>query len=259
MSRPKNYLVIKNYELTDSFFTACDPETMAKIPGKYAQLQNLCVLSAQKNLVDLDAIIIDRKTVEHDQYMFKDHMQIIDDRYHSENCNILYCDLDVMFVAPTHVFGKFHHFCMLEHQCGIRYYPAGGVPEELWDIQREEMKTWDETLGPRLGADLGSPYVWDREQEIYKKMINRVLDTVGVSNLGEPRRSLEDFWQLIHCVYNPWKEDKQSTMVHYNGTGQQFDAVELGHKMWAMAQGNRRSEIRDMLNQHPYVEFIPVP
>ena len=85
----KNYLVVKNYELTDAFFLDNNPESLVWAKERYAIMQNLCIQSAQTFLVGLDAIIIDRATFPHDQYMFNHHMQTIHDRYHTEACNIL--------------------------------------------------------------------------------------------------------------------------------------------------------------------------
>ena len=70
------------------------------------QMEETLVESAHLFVKDLDEIIVDRETVKHDQIMFKHHMRLLDDRFHAESCNILYCDLDVVFTRPFHIFGQ---------------------------------------------------------------------------------------------------------------------------------------------------------
>jgi len=245
----KNYLVLKNYNITDQFFVF---NQMDKVRERYVQMQNIMMESAQLFLKDLDAIIIDRDTVPHDQYMFKHHMQLIDDRYHSEPCNILYCDLDVLFVRPVEIFGKFDQFSMLSHQCGIRYYPHGGVPEEVWEIQRSGMQNWDETLGPENGFHNDDLYKWDREQDIYASMMGHVMDASD-----EALEQAEEFSRYIHTVYNDFPEHDIAAMVHYNGTGQLFDPVDLGHRLLNLAKMGNYQAIRRTLNRELYRVWTP--
>ena len=254
----KNYLVLKNYELTDAFFLDNTPESLVDARERYASMQNLTILSAQKFLVGFDAIIVDRATFPHDQYMFKHHMQTLHDRYHSEACNILYVDLDVIFTGPTDIFGKFHNFSMLQHNCGIRYYPAGGVPQHLWDIQRQGMEQWDETIGPHdvwyHTTEDGSGYQWDREQDIYAEMFQEYIHHDG--DIG---KSHKKFQGMIHSLYNEYPADRHPTMIHYNGTGHQNNPVETAERLWSYAKIGDTDSIRSMMNADRYRNWYHQP
>lgn len=250
----KNYLVLKHYTLTDAFFLWTDPESLAETTARYDDMKRILIESANLFLEDLDEIIVTQKTVKHDQYMFKDHMQVIDDLYHDHPCNIMYCDLDTVFIKPTKIFGEYDHFCMLEHQCGIRYYPHGGVPEHLWEIQRSSLANWDETAGPEFGCDPDSPYLWHREQDIFVDMINAVTAEVGIDHHN--RNSIVKFWDLIHCVYNEWGNQKTTTddisIIHYNGTGMQFDPVALADNLLQLAKQEEISKIAELMGNEIY-------
>jgi len=254
----KNYLILKHYTLTDAFFLWTDPESLAQATSKYDSMKRILIDSAELFLQDLDEIIVTQKTVKHDQYMFKDHMQVIDDLYHDHPCNIMYCDLDTVFIKPTKVFGEYDHFCMLEHQCGIRYYPHGGVPESLWEIQRNGLAQWDETAGPEHGYLPDSPYLWHREQNIFVDMINAVIAEIGIDRGGE--NSMVKFWNLIHCVYNKWGQNKLDpnaiSIVHYNGTGTQFDPVEIAQTLFSLAKQGDTDRIAALMNTRLYSHRI---
>ena len=251
----KNYLVLKNYQLTDAFFVYTD---MLEVKKRYARMQEMLVESAHKYLKDLDEVIIDTNIVPHEQYMFKDHMRILDMRHHREPCNILYCDLDVMFIRPVEIFGKYDHFCMLEHQCGIRYYPYQGITTHIWNIQRTEMRQWNERIGPDAGLT-GSEYQWDREQDIYVKMMSQVEQDQPELLVLNENSSLFRFRQLIHCVYSEFDFNARPALVHYNGTGQSFDALELGEKMLKLAQSDQYEKIGNLLNCQPYRDWVHPP
>jgi hypothetical protein len=94
----KNYLILKNYYISDSFFLFQKGNRLEEKREEYNRMEEILKESAQRYLKNLDEIIVDRFTVSNDQEMFKHHMFKIMERYNSEPCNILYCDLDVVFI-----------------------------------------------------------------------------------------------------------------------------------------------------------------
>jgi hypothetical protein len=241
----KNYIVLKNYNLTDRFFIY---DNMEEVNNRYKQMEETLVESAHLFVRDLDEIIIDRETVKHDQIMFKHHMQLLDDRFHSEKCNILYCDLDVVFTQPFEIFNRYSEFSMLENQCGIRYYPHT-MSEHLWDIQRTHMQDWDETIGPDQPFWPEGPYNWQREQEIYCELTKNILGRM----VGEPREQrLRAFFDNIHCVYNEYPSDRHPSIIHYNGSTHNFDPVQTAKNLLDLAKDGKLDVIREMMNGMPY-------
>jgi|TARA_B110000238_G_C15997453_1_gene382936 hypothetical protein len=254
MDNVKNYIVLKNYNLTDRFFIF---DNMEETHNRYKQMEETLVESAHLFVKDLDEIIIDRETVKHDQIMFKHHMQLLDDRFHSEKCNILYCDLDIVFTQPFQIFNKYSEFSMLEHQCGIRYYPHT-MSEHLWDIQRTLMKDWDETIGPEQGLHFSpsGPYNWSREQEIYSEFTKDILDPMG---RNDRRRQLREFKNNIHCVYNEYPSAHHPSMIHYNGTAPQFDPVQLAKDLLDLAKDSKLDAIRELMSSDLYCNMSHNP
>lgn len=249
MDNIKNYIVLKNYNLTDRFFIF---DNMEETHNKYMQMEETLVESAQLFVKDLDEIIVDRKTVKHDQIMFKDHMQLLDDRFHAEPCNILYCDLDVVFTRPIDIFGKYTEFSMLENQCGIRYYPHT-MSEHLWDIQRTLMQDWDETIGPDQPHYPNGPYNWQREQGIYCEFTKDIL---GDYTWSPKEEQLREFFTNIHCVYNPYpRNGYHPGIIHYNGTSANFDPVLTGKQLLNLAKNEDLNGIEALMNRPPYVSL----
>ncbi len=247
MDKIKNYIVLKNYNLTDRFFIF---DNMEETHNKYIQMEETLVESAHLFVKDLDEIIVDRKTVKHDQIMFKDHMQLLDDRFHAELCNILYCDLDVVFTRPIDIFGKYTEFSMLENQCGIRYYPHT-MSEHLWDIQRTLMQDWDETIGPDQPHWPEGPYNWQREQDIYCEFTKDIL---GDYTWSPKEEQLREFFTNIHCVYNEYPSDYHPSMIHYNGTTSNFDPVQTAKNLLDLAKDGKLDVIREVMNGEPYCQ-----
>ena len=92
--------------------------------------------------------------------MFKDHMIECYNHWSERKANILYCDLDVIFVKSCNVFslGIEDFFMPGAWTCGVRYYPST-MSQYLWKIMFKEHRLWDtRSCG------------WNHEQDIYKKM-----------------------------------------------------------------------------------------
>jgi hypothetical protein len=264
MAKIKNYIVLKNYNLTDGFFVF---KNMEETHNKYMQMEETLVESAHLFVKDLDEIIVDRKTVKHDQIMFKDHMRLLDERFHAESCNILYCDLDVVFTRPIDIFGKYTEFSMLENQCGIRYYPHT-MSEHLWNIQRTLMHEWNEAIGPDQPFWPEGPYNWQREQDIYCELIKDILgDYTGLLNetwagvvksgWSPKAEQLREFFTNIHCVYNEYPTDGfHPGIIHYNGTATAFDPVSTGKQLLNLAKNEDLDGIKALMSLTRYVKRI---
>lgn len=229
LAKTKNILVVKHYTLTDGFFVYSD---MSAVAEHYQQASNIVIKSAKKYLADIDQIVIHRRTVKNDQEMFKDHAELLKEMYHSEDCNILYCDLDVVFVKPTRIFGEYEDFSMESHNCGVRYYPAGGMTDEQWDIQDEWVSKWQ----TEFDTDNERIHLWQYEQDMYIAMHRSVM---------EKHRMVTPFDGVVHQVYNPPKD--KYTMVHCCGTSQQFNGVHLMRKLYHLSLQFQWKELNDVL------------
>ena len=213
----KNILVAKFYKLTEAFFCFDD---MAKVNSHYETALDNFLASAKKYLYDIDKIVIHRHTVKNDQEMFLHHAELLKDLYHSGDYNILYCDLDIVFVKPTRIFGEFDYFSMVGNNCGVRYYPAGGMTDELWQIQQEWVSNWQ----TEFASQKERIHNWQYEQDMYMAMHQTVL---------QEHKFVNAFDSIIHQVYNPPAEG--FTMVHCHGTSQQFNGIKLQRRLFDLS------------------------
>jgi len=240
-----NYLVLKNYHIVDQFFLYSD---MDLVKSRYKRMQELVVESAELYLQDVDRIIIDTLTVDNDQQMFKHHMNVLRHRHTSEPCNILYCDLDMVFIKPYEIFNKLDTFSMCTGNCGVRYYPYNGMTDELWNIQTEMSKSWE----TRFTNYHDHVRKWDYEQDIYNAMLNHVLYD---ESLGGP--GYNPFLPYVHNMYNyPYNG---AGLVHCCGTTQQFDSVTLMEELLRLSKQAKYEDIKTLLEQEIYTEFMPDP
>lgn len=233
----KNILVVKHYNITDNFFCYSD---MSAVANHYEKARDIVIESAKKYLHDIDKIIIHRRTVKNDQEMFKDHAELLKELYHSEDCNILYCDLDVVFIKPTRIFGEYEDFSMVENNCGVRYYPAGGMKQHQWDIQKGWVSRWQ----TEFDKEEYRIHHWQYEQDMYIDMHKSVMAKHEYAN---------PFEKVVHQVYNPPKDDY--TMVHCCGTSQQFDGVKLMTQIYNLSLSERYNEIHDLLSEPMYSHY----
>ena len=172
----KNYLVTKNYRITDHTKWYGDRSHETNLVQNYAAMETLLVKSAKENVVGLDEVIVHRGEAEHIREVFKIHFKEIYNLWSTEECNILYCDLDVVFLKKALYFNQFDFFAMFnytdpphtvdEHygltfdrffNCGIRYYP-NTMKQEVWDLGFNMLENWN-------------PERWDSEQVIYNQML----------------------------------------------------------------------------------------
>lgn len=171
----KNILVAKNYTVTDHTKWYNNRSNETGLVEDYHRMEQLMTESAKRFVTGLDDIVIHRGSAENIREVFRDHFGVI---YHlwKTGANILYVDLDVLFVKPYDIFGKVDHFAMFNHtsppktkdlhydvnfpnyfNCGIRYYPAT-MRQQYWDIGFGMIENWN-------------PDRWDTEQVIYNHML----------------------------------------------------------------------------------------
>ena len=173
----KNYLVTKNYRITDHTKWYDDRTSESNLAQNYAAMETLLVNSAKENIVGLDEVIVHRGEAENIREVFKIHFKELYNLWSTEECNILYCDLDVVFLKKVLYFNKFDFFAMFnftdpargtvdEHygltferffNCGIRYHPHT-MKQETWDIGFKMLENWN-------------PDRWDCEQVVYNQML----------------------------------------------------------------------------------------
>jgi hypothetical protein len=172
----KNYLVAKNYTITDHTKWYDDRSNETSLVENYGEMEKILVETARKHLLKLDDIIVHRGKAAHIRDVFKLHFKEIYDLWKSEKCNILYTELDVVFLQDATFFGAYDFFAMFnftdpvstvdEHygltfekffNCGVRYYPHN-MDEKIWDLGFEMLENWN-------------PDRWDAEQVIYNNML----------------------------------------------------------------------------------------
>lgn len=184
----KNILVAKNYTVTDHSKWYNNRNSEKNLAENYQHMEQLMVSSASRFVKDLDDVVIHRGTADNIREVFKDHFYVIYDLWKT-GVNILYVDLDVLFVKSFEVFGKFEYFSMFNYtspkktidshynikfdnyfNCGVRYYPST-MSHECWHKGLELMASWN-------------PNRWDSEQIIYNHMM--WSQNVSISDVHRP-------------------------------------------------------------------------
>ena len=242
----KNYLVSKNYTITDHTKWYDDRSNEANLVQNYNGMESVMVESARTHLVGLDEVIVHRGEAEHIRDVFRTHFKEIYDLWSSEPCNILYCDLDVVFLQQAQFFGQYDFFAMFNYtdpphthdahygltfdnffNCGIRYYP-NTMKQETWDIGFEMLDNWN-------------PKRWDSEQVIY----NQMLWTQGISPQRFYRPDLA--FQMLHPVPLHQRNTdfnridiRQAAVAHVHGSRGSGDRLEI---MKQLADGEFKEEV----------------
>lgn len=235
----KNILVTKFYTLTERFYLYDD---LKRVNQRYSRARDLLLASAEKWLLDVDEIICDTHEVKHDQEMFLHHAQVLRNRYQSEPCNILYCDLDIVFVKPTRMFGEYNQFSMCSGNCGVRYYPHGGMTKQQWNIQQQWINRW-KTVFKDEPEHIAN---WDYEQNMYNEMHRDAMR----ENLF-----INKFENNVHNMYNEPKLGY--TLVHCCGTTQKFDSLKLQEHLWELSKLSKFDDIHTVLSDPLYSKYNP--
>jgi len=174
----ENILVLKNYNILISKHGIPNSNDLINPSLKhvYNDMETVLINSAKKFIKNLDQIIVDQKTVATTQEMFKDHMIECYKHWSAKSRNILYCDLDVIFLRPCDVFSmNIQDFCMPGTSCGIRYYPHT-MRKEVWDLMFKKLDEWDTDTSH-----------WSYEQWIYGRMLDLSL------SIDDRRMLVKDF------------------------------------------------------------------
>lgn len=170
-----NILVYKNYTVADHSKWYNDRTDEGDIENSYTLMEELSVASAEEYIQDLDEIKVFRGNADNIRDVFKINFYEIYDLW-KEGHNILYADLDVLFMKKVQYFDQFDKFSMFgltqpsfttdkhynldfKHffNCGIRYYPKD-MDQSIWDLGIEMVENWN-------------PNRWDSEQVIYNAMM----------------------------------------------------------------------------------------
>jgi predicted nucleic acid-binding Zn-ribbon protein len=232
----KNYLILKNYHITDSFFLYQKGISLEEKQEEYNRMEEILKESANRYLKNLDKIIVDRNVVSNDQEMFKHHMFKLIDRYDKRPCNILYCDLDVVFIKPVDVFNKIDMFAMSGCNCGIRYYPYGKIYKEQRKLLKRESKSWD-TSQSFSYSPINPLYKWDREQDIYQKVVGDQGMTKTLLNT------------VVHQAYD---EYRGGSIIHCNGSSNNRDTSITMQKLYEFSLNQDYDSIKNLLHSPPY-------
>lgn len=144
------YIVTKLFYLTDDDNLNIWDKNYYK---QYERMIELCHLSCIKFMPHCK-IFHFKKSIDDIFWGFQDIYYYIRDLWHSEECNILHLDADVLVHKPfdlSHI-DKFH---LWDFNCGVRYYPST-MSEESWKIGDFGFATYK--------------YFWDYEQNVYNVM-----------------------------------------------------------------------------------------
>lgn len=238
MTSSKNYLVFKNYTIEDQTKWYNDRSLETDLTDNYKAMEKIATESAMKNLQNVDAIRVFRGTANDIREVFRKNFYEIYELWKEGN-NILYCDLDVVFMNPVDVFGTFdnkfrmfnltdpmtttdeHYGVSFPHyfNCGIRYYPKD-MSQEVWDLGIEMVENWN-------------PDRWDSEQIIYNAMM--FLQDESAQEFYHP-------YYAYQCLHNP---------IHQNGQllNRQFNNIDINQALMIHVHGSRGSADRARLMQ----------
>ena len=172
----KNYLIFYLFKITKH------GDFMGQ--GKIESHKDYCEVfekitkpSFEKNLSDLDEIVVFKDEKENIHDAFKDGFFRIYDLWKSEPCNIMFCGVDTYCQHPVEIFNKFDHFMMFNYtsytppdnegkvsgfgfdhyfNCDVRYYPHS-MKQETWEEAFEYSEPWE--------------YEWNFEQRLYNRML----------------------------------------------------------------------------------------
>lgn len=175
----KNIVVFKLYRIPKKYFHR--QVFIDEMYSFYEQMLDIAVSQAEKNIKNIDEIIVHRFEAKHEQEMFQHHMEQLHSLYEQGDTNVLSVGNDVIFFEPTDVFiPDYSMFTMSGMNCDVKYWPAGGLSEKARQIQLIRLAEWKqktEKLTQGHAYDLStvynpeSPIQWADEQTIYQHMM----------------------------------------------------------------------------------------
>ena len=236
-----NILVAKNYKIKDHSKWYEDKTNVAEaIENDYARMEEILVESAKTYIKDLDEVKIFRGEADNIRDVFKINFYEIYDLW-KEGHNILYCDLDVMFVKGVDYFWEDKYFKMYNFtdpvstvdefyglkfdkyfNCGIRYYPKE-MKQDVWDIGLKMVENWN-------------PDRWDSEQIIYNQML--WSQDIPIEQTYDPRLAYQFLYYddgahitLANCMSMNKKFNQidlpQAGAIHLHGSRLSTDRLRL--------------------------------
>lgn len=170
-----NLLVTKNYEIKDHTKWYDDRTLETRLDLNYKDMEKIMLRSARRYLKNCDDYHVFKGKAENIREVFVKNFYEIYDLWKKDN-NILYVDLDVVFIKEYNVFDDIEYFSMFnytspdhetydEHydikikhffNCGIRYYPKN-MSHNVWDLGFKMLENFNYDR-------------WDCEQVIYNAM-----------------------------------------------------------------------------------------
>ena len=229
-----NILVCKNYTVSDHTKWYGDRTNESNLENNYTAMEQLCVASANQYIKDLDEVKVFRGNADNIRDVFKINFYEIYELW-KEGHNILYADLDVLFVKDVEYFNKFDKFAMfnlteptstvcdhynirLAHffNCGVRYYPKD-MDQRIWDKGIEMIENWN-------------PARWDSEQVIYNAMM--FDQNIKLSDVLKPWLAYQMLTGNIESDNNHNNINlSDARAVHLHGSRSSFDRLQTMQKL----------------------------
>ena len=173
----KNIVVFKLYRMPDKSYPDQRFKFSSDTYETYKSLLDIAVAQAEQNISNIHELIIHQRTADNDQDMFKKHMLELEELYKSGDHNVLSIGNDVIFFEPVNPFdSKYTTFTLSGLNADVKYYPAGGVSDNVWNLQQQQIELWEQNLkniDKHLTKlyDPESPIQWNTEQTILQNMM----------------------------------------------------------------------------------------
>jgi hypothetical protein len=241
MTTSKNYVVFKNYTITDQTQWYNDRSNETDLVDNYKRMEKIAVKSAQDCVKNLGGIRVFRGEAENIRDVFRKNFYEIYDLW-KEGHNIFYCDLDVVFMHKVNIFDlpddTFRMFNLTEpsattdehygvdfphyFNCGIRYYPKN-MSQSVWDLGISMVENWN-------------PDRWDAEQIIYNAMMFSQEHT-NAEECYDPRIAYQCLMspddpngQLYNRRFNQI-DIRQAAIIHVHGSRGSHQRVQVMEKL----------------------------
>jgi hypothetical protein len=226
----QNILVLKHYKLKNPFRgwpgsqgrpSLIEDKTANQSMDVYEEMKSMCIVSAKKFLLGLDEIVVHDTEVDDIQAAFKQHFYDLYDMWKSGSVNILYADLDVLFIRKFNWFDVSDHFVMYDPcNSGVRYH-GHNMDEKLWELAFEMCKTWNFNR-------------WSYEQDIYETMVRHPVNWPYQVSQAEEYSRLVTNRPKIESISEFYSQYQDCCAVHY-------------HTSQGQSQVNSMKEMSDFL------------
>jgi hypothetical protein len=216
-----NILVTKLYRLENN--TGWPSHRAEEYYANYNEMLNIMVDGANQHVADLSDVVISTGEKQNIQHAFLDHFLEIHDLW-KQGHNILYCDVDIVFLQSYQVFEKFSHFSMFNYtaprstvdqyynvqlpnffNCAVRYYPAN-MPDSVWQIGLNMIdRGWNHAR-------------WDTEQVIYNCMM--WSQNINIHDVLRPHLNWQAFGlpAETNSHANQAMHIQEASAIHFSGS-----------------------------------------